>query len=57
MKSIKTNKLKRTISLRLTDNDFKIINEISNTHEEDMSKLLRKLISAALDMVKNNLKD
>jgi hypothetical protein len=54
MERIQTKKLKRTITLRVTEEDYQTLNDFTNNQKRDLSRLLRNLIGAALDMVKEN---
>jgi len=52
MEEMKNNKLRRTICIRMTDEDYKILTGMSHTQKVDVSKLLRNLITTVLNMVK-----
>lgn len=54
MEELKTEKLKRIICIRITEDDYQTLNGFTNHQKKDISKLLRNLIRAALDMVKEN---
>lgn len=59
MENLKTNKLKRKICIRLTEEDYMTLDLISHKQQVNVSKLLRNLIWVVLDMVKekNNIKN
>jgi hypothetical protein len=52
MNKMKIGKLRRTICIRLTDEDYEILTGMSNTQKVNVSKLLRNLITVVLDMVR-----
>lgn len=52
MSKLKIGKLRRTICIRMTDEDYKILTGMSHTQKVDISKLPRNLITVVLDMVK-----
>ncbi len=59
MKNLKENKLQRTICIRITEEQYNLL--FGNTRKEKVhvSKQLRKLINAVLDITKekNNMKN
>ena len=52
MEEIKTNKLKKVINIRISDDDYQALIGIGKNKKRDVSRLLRNLIRAALAMVK-----
>jgi uncharacterized protein (DUF1778 family) len=54
MEKINSKKLKKVITLRLSEDDYQILNGFTNNEKRDVSRLLRNLIRAALDIVKEN---
>ena len=54
MEKINSKKLKKVITLRLSEDDYQILNGFTNNEKRDVSRLLRNLIRAALEMVKEN---
>lgn len=51
MKKTKSGKLNRTISLRITDEEYQNLSKVKHLQNTAMSKMLRKLISVVLEMV------
>ena len=51
MKTARTEKLNKTISLRITDDEYENLSKVKQTQNTAMSKMLRKLISVVLEMV------
>jgi hypothetical protein len=57
MEQEKTNSLKRIICIRISEEDYQNLIGFNNPQKREVSRLLRNLIRAALDMViENNLK-
>lgn len=54
MEELKETKLRKIVCIRITEDDYQTLNGITNNQKKDVSKLLRNLIRAALDMVKEN---
>jgi len=59
MNKLKNDKLNRTISLRVTENHYRILTELNKSGNTNASMLLRKLIAAVMDVsiAKNNMKN
>ncbi len=51
MKTTKVEKLNKTISLRITDDEYENLTKVRQSQNTAMSKMLRKLISVVLEMV------
>lgn len=54
MEETKTKKLRRVLTLRITEDDYQALNGFKTNQKREVSRLLRNLIRAALDMVKEN---
>lgn len=54
MEETKTEKLRRVLTLRITEDDYQALKGFNNNQKREVSQLLRNLIRAALDMVKEN---
>lgn len=59
MNKLKNDKLNRTISLRVTENHYRMLTGLNKSGNSNASKLLRKLITTIVDVsiAKNNMKN
>jgi hypothetical protein len=59
MNKLKNDKLNKTISLRISEYHYRMLNELNKSGNVSSSNLLRKMIEIIMDVyiLKNNLKN
>ncbi len=51
---LKVDRLDRIITVRMTDEDYNALLEISENKRSNVSKIIRLMLSTVIDMVKEN---
>ncbi len=54
MKNKETEKLSKTLCIRISQQDYKVLNKVTNYEKRHLSKLIRNLIKSALNIANIN---